>query len=83
MHLCHYIHGNPVKDGLVTNSADWPYSNYLDWIGERNGSLVDHDFVKRQFGGPQEYKKSVSLYLKTLDLPDDVKQFLDELEKEK
>jgi putative transposase len=41
LHLCHYIHGNPVKDGLVADPADWQYSNYLDWIGERNGSLLD------------------------------------------
>jgi hypothetical protein len=81
LHLCHYIHGNPVKDGLVANPADWHYSNYLDWIAERNGSLPDRDFIQHQFGSAQEYKKSLFLYLKTLDLPDDVKKFLDDLEK--
>ena len=29
-HLCVYIHANPVKDGLVADPADWPYSNYLE-----------------------------------------------------
>jgi putative transposase len=24
LHLCRYIHGNPVKDGLVADPADWP-----------------------------------------------------------
>jgi len=28
LHLCRYIHGNPVKDGLVADPADWEYSNY-------------------------------------------------------
>jgi hypothetical protein len=81
LHLCHYIHGNPVKDGLVANPADWQYSNYLDWIAERNGSLLDRDFIEHQFGSAQEYKKSLFLYLKTLNLPADVKKFLDDLEK--
>ena len=40
LQLCRYIHSNPVKDGLVADPADWPYSNYLDWIGERNGNCL-------------------------------------------
>ena len=32
LHLCRYIHANPVKDGLVAEPGDWPYSNYLEWI---------------------------------------------------
>ena len=27
LHLCRYIHGNPVKDGLVAEPGDWHYSN--------------------------------------------------------
>jgi putative transposase len=26
-----YIHNNPVKDGLVENVGDWPYSSFTDW----------------------------------------------------
>jgi REP element-mobilizing transposase RayT len=81
LHLCRYIHGNPVKDGFVADPADWPYSNYLEWIGERNGTLVDHDFIKNQFDSSQEYKRFLFQYLKTRDLPDDIKRFLDDLEK--
>lgn len=81
LHLCRYIHGNPVKDGLVTNPADWPYSNYLEWIGERSGSLVDREFINDQFDNPEEYKKFLFQYLKSLQLPDDVQKFLDDLEK--
>jgi len=81
LQLCRYIHGNPVKDGLVTDPADWPYSNYLDWIGERDGILVDHDFIKDQFDNAQEYRKFLFHYLKTRDLPAEVKRFLTDLEK--
>jgi len=81
LHLCRYVHGNPVKDGLVASPADWQWSNYLEWIGERDGELVDREFVKDQFGNAQEYKKFLYQYLKTRDLPNDVIKFLDELEK--
>jgi len=81
LQLCRYIHGNPVKDGFVADPADWPYSNYLEWIGERDGTLVDHDFIKIQFDNAQEYKKFLFQYLRTRDLPDDVKRFLEDLEK--
>ena len=81
LHLCRYIHGNPVKDGLVPDPGDWPYSNYLEWIGERNGILVDHDFIESQFDNAQEYKKFLFQYLKSRDLPEDVQKYLDDLEK--
>ena len=81
LHLCRYIHGNPVKDGLVADPADWQYSNYLEWIGEREGSLVDREFIQSQFGSAAEYKKFVFEYLKSRELPDDVKKFLGDLEK--
>ena len=37
--LVKYIHRNPVHANLVKDPADWEYSNYLEWIGMRNGSL--------------------------------------------
>ena len=47
-----YIHANPVRDGLVPDAAHWPYSSYLEWIGERRGALIDRDFVRRSFPSP-------------------------------
>jgi putative transposase len=81
LHLCRYIHGNPVKDGLVANPGDWPYSNYLDWIGKRNSTLLDRDFIESQFGNAQEYQKFLFQYLKNHNLPNDVLQFLQDLER--
>ena len=79
LQLCRYIHANPVKDGLVADPADWPYSNYLDWIGERNGTLLDRSFVREQFTDGAEYKTFVLDYLRSRTLPEDVQRYLDSL----
>ena len=44
LHLCRYIHANPVRHGLVSDLAQWPYSNYLEWIDARPGALVPCSF---------------------------------------
>jgi REP element-mobilizing transposase RayT len=70
--LCAYIHANPVKDGLVAHPEDWPYSNYLEWIGMRGGTLVDRQFIQEMFPDRNEYTAYVKDYLNTLALPDDL-----------
>jgi len=80
LNLCRYIHGNPVKDGIVADIAQWPYSNYLEWIGERDGKLVDKAFVHDNFDTPEEYRKFVLEYLRTRQLPDDIQRYLDSLD---
>ncbi len=59
LHLCRYVHLNPLEAGLVTDLCDWPYSNYLEWIGQRNGTLVDREFVQSHFPTPLEYVRFV------------------------
>jgi putative transposase len=81
IHLCRYIHGNPVKDGMVADPEDWPYSNYLEWIGKRDGDLVDREFIENQFDTGDEYRKFLLDYLMTRNLPDDVRKFLGDLER--
>jgi REP element-mobilizing transposase RayT len=61
--LCRYIHANPVKGGLVTSPEDWPYSNYLEWIGKRQGHLVDKGFIHDHFDTPEQYEEFVLDYL--------------------
>jgi len=80
LHLCRYIHANPVKHDLVDYPADWPYSNYLEWIGERDGTLVDQTFVQTHFPQPEEYRKFVLDYLRTRDLPEDLRRYLESWE---
>ena len=80
LNLCRYIHGNPVKDGLIADVSQWQYSNYLEWIGERDGKLVDKAFVQDNFDTPDEYSKFVLEYLRTRQLPDDIQKSLDSLD---
>ena len=76
LHLCRYIHANPVKAGLVVGLEDWDYSNYADWIETRAGTLIDRDFVKENFKTPNNYTACVEEYLRTRSLPDDIKGYL-------
>ncbi len=76
LHLCRYIHANPVKDGLVDDIDDWPYSNYAEWIGTRSGTLVDIAFVRENFPTPDRYTAFVEDYLRTFVLPNEVRQYL-------
>lgn len=76
LHLCRYIHANPVKHGLVADLAEWPYSNYLEWIGECDGTLVDRDFVLAHFPSPQSYQEFVFDYLIERKLPRELDAYL-------
>jgi putative transposase len=44
-HIVNYIHQNPVKAGIATSLADWPYSSYKDLAGLRNGSICNKDLI--------------------------------------
>jgi len=37
LHLCRYIHLNPVKSGLVDRPENWQYSDYRDWVSDEAG----------------------------------------------
>lgn len=80
LHLCRYIHGNPVKAGLVADPADWAYSNYLEWLGQRDGALYTPEFVREYFASPSDYRDFVFDDLRGRDLPEDIKRYLDEFE---
>ena len=58
-HLCRYIHANPVRHGTAADVALWPYSNYLEWIEKRNGTLVDREFVRQYFRSADAYQAYV------------------------
>lgn len=55
IHLCRYVHLNPVTAGLVRRPEDWPYSNYPEWIQVRQGTLVDRSFVRQYFPTADAY----------------------------
>ena len=62
LHLCRYIHRNPLEAGLVTHLTEWPYSNFLEWVGKRSGILFDAKFVQSHFAKPDEYENFVLDY---------------------
>ena len=77
LHLCRYIHANPMKDGLASYLEEWPYSNYHEWIGARAGALVDRAFVQAHFPPVQDYRQFVMDYLAGLSkLPDGIETYL-------
>jgi putative transposase len=80
LHLCRYIHGNPVKDGLVSDPDDWPYSNYQEWVQKRHGTLFDPAFVQAHFHTPEEYRHFVLADLRGRELPKETKMYLDQVE---
>jgi hypothetical protein len=80
LNLCRYIHANPVKDGIVADISQWQYSNYLEWVGERDGTLVNREFIAEYFDSPADYQEFVADYLESRQLPDDVRVYLDSLE---
>lgn len=77
LHLCRYIHANPVKHGLVRQLDEWPYSNYPEWTGERNGTLVDRAFANDFFPNQGQYAEFVTDYLRDRTiLPSGLKMYL-------
>ena len=80
LNLCVYIHANPVKDGLVALPEDWIFSNYLEWLGQRDGTLVDREFIQEHFGSPAEYQELVMQFIKTRYLPDVMRKYLEAFE---
>lgn len=43
-----YIHQNPVYAGLVKKAEEWEFSSFQDYIGRRNGSLIDYEMIKKE-----------------------------------
>lgn len=80
LNLCVYIHANPVKDGLVPLPEEWEYSNYLEWMNLREGTLVNREFIADNFGSAEEYKQLVMDYIKTRYPSDDFRKYIREFE---
>ncbi len=59
IHLCRYIHLNPVKARLIDTLKLWPFSNYHEFVGERKGTLFDSDFFDAYFSSAGEYREFV------------------------
>jgi len=42
----HYIHQNPLKARLVEKMEDWEFSSFRDYVGLRDGSLINTVLAK-------------------------------------
>ncbi len=62
IHLMWYIHSNPVLARIVSRPDEWQFSNYLDCVGKRNGTMVNKDFICQRFGSLIECEKFVESY---------------------
>lgn len=51
----HYIHNNPINAGLVKNIEDWEFSSCQDYIGLRNGSLVNKTLTLKTISLEDDY----------------------------
>ena len=40
-----YIHQNPVMSGLVSKMEDWEFSSFRDFIGLRNGTIIEKNLA--------------------------------------
>jgi putative transposase len=43
-----YIHHNPVYSGLVKNPEDWEFSSMRDFLGLRQGKLIDYGLLEKE-----------------------------------
>ena len=75
----HYA--NPVLHGLTDDPAMWEYSNnYLEWVGQCPGALVDRAFVSEYFDLPAAYERYVVEYLRERTLPQPLAEYLQALD---
>ncbi len=75
VHLIRYIHLNPVTAKLIKRAEDWKFSNYLEWIGKRDGMLMDKNLRNGYFTNGDNYKIFVEEYAE-IRVKAAIKQFL-------
>jgi len=76
VHLCRYIHRNPLRAKIVKRMEDWKYSNYLECVGKRSEVPFEKEFMKNHFGTSQEYEKFVLEYQPVAELQKGIERFL-------
>lgn len=71
IHLCHYVHLNPMEARLVTPPEDWQYSNFSEWIGQPARALKDETLIRDRFLTPASCQSFVAYYQGGLGAPTD------------
>jgi hypothetical protein len=57
---------------VTENLEDCPYSNRLEWIGQRQGELVDREFIEAYFPDLHEYWLFIDDFLVAQKLTEDL-----------
>jgi len=55
--LLFYIHNNPVKAGLASSMADWNYSSYHFYVGNKKNLIVNPEHVLQVIGGIEAFEE--------------------------
>ncbi len=76
MHVCRYIHLNPIKHNLVQNLSDWEFSNFQACINGENDDLTDMKFIIELFGSRESYKEFVEEYIPKMEEMSKMKEFV-------
>ena len=58
VHVCRYIHLNPLIDYLTKDIRDYTYSSYLEYLGIKEG-FCHKNYVMDGFPSPEAYEKFV------------------------
>jgi putative transposase len=74
--LSAYIHNNPVAGKLVADLDDYPWSSYKDYVGLRQGTLCNTEFILSQFESLGAYKKFVDNALDRILAMKDLENYL-------
>ncbi len=62
VHLCRYIHHNPVTAKLTLNPLEWPHSDYREWIEPTMSDQEKLLVRKKYFTSSADYEKFVAEY---------------------
>jgi len=57
---------------VTENLEDCPYSNCLEWIGQRQGELVDREFIEAYFPDLHGYRLFIDDFLVAQKLTEDL-----------
>jgi REP element-mobilizing transposase RayT len=81
LHLCRYIHANPVLHGMVEEVLDWPYSNYMEWVMAKEAEPVLRAFINERLPAAEDYQAFVREYVETRRLPEALARSIEYLER--
>lgn len=51
-----YIHQNPLRKYLVSSLEEWEFSSYRDYVGLRDGNLINKTFIQNRFSSAEAFK---------------------------